>query len=208
MFSKNILGLELDKNQKFSPFHFAMMGLNKERQGVFFDDDARISSSFNTIEERNSANIKVIKDRLSAFGIYGYLRFLGKKALVNFSDGSFAWGCEGNFYAEIPEREGFLSTLLENIYYRGGKFHELYLTIVQLLWFIVLILLLGFTIKFNKDYKMITLIFSIILIFSFVMVFEARARYLFNYSPFFMIGAGFGAYNIGIRLNSLLGVKN
>jgi hypothetical protein len=190
--------IKMNKNERFTLFHLIMVGLNKESDGVYSENDFNFSASFTTVKERNIANIDVIKDRLLDFGFIGYIKFLLKKTLINFSDGSFAWNCEGNFYSKVPERETNLSDFLQNIYFGYGEYHQIFLTFLQFLWFIILILLLGILKNIIiLDFQITTLLLTLVGVIIFVMLFEARARYLFSYSPFFIIGATVGANQIG-----------
>jgi hypothetical protein len=188
-----VTNLDIEQDQKFGVLHYVMMGLNPETHGVYSDKDVELSASFTTLEERNKANFSEIKQRFSDFGIIGYIAFLGKKALVNFSDGTFAWNVEGNFIYQRLMKNNAFAVLLRNIYYPDGKFYNLYSTILQVLWFVVLFLLLGlvFHLK-NPDEKSLGVVLTLLGITIFVMIFEARARYLYSYTPFFMIGAGIG----------------
>lgn len=195
--SKNLIGIELDSNQAFSFYHFAMMGLNSDSHGVYSENDTIFSMSYDNVEDRNAANVKVIKERLTDFGVLGYLKFLGKKALVNFSDGSFAWSVEGNFYQEVPNRDGELALFLKNLYYRSGTYHIYLLTIEQLSWFVILILLPAISLSEKRfDPKKVIVMLAIIGITTFVMLFEARARYLYSFTPFFIMGASIGLNQI------------
>jgi len=197
-----ITGSDLDSNKKLTILHYAMMGLNTDSSGGYSDDDVKFSASFETIAKRNEANILVIKERLREFGFLGYLEFLAEKLLVNFSDGSFGWSREGNFYEIIPQREQKISSLLTNYFYKNGKYYKLFLTLTQLLWFSTLILLFGFGISmFRPNYQIATLMLTLIGISIFVMLFEARARYLYNHLPFFTIGAGIGMLKINSQIN-------
>lgn len=195
-FFGNLIGVRIDKELRFSPYHFIMMGLNEKSMGGFSNRDVMFSRSFATAQERNQATLAVIRERLKGFGVSGFANFLSKKAVVNFSDGSFAWSCEGDFYAQIPEPSGKIAVILRDILYAHGAYHALYLTAIQALWFIVLVLTftLGLTALFKKpDYGAVALMLILIGLTAFVMLFEARARYLFTYSPFFMVAAGLGA---------------
>jgi hypothetical protein len=176
-----------------------MMGLNASTQGIFSSTDVNFAESFNTVEERNDATIVVIKERLNNFGILGYAEFLSKKALVNFADGSFAWSREGNFYYRIIERTGKEALFLRNFYYLSGKYYKVFITGIQILWIIVLLLLTGMGFLFNRpDTNSVAVIVTIIGIYCYVMLFEARSRYLFTYSPFLIMGAGLGL-NLGVN---------
>jgi len=193
LYLRNHLNVNIDEDQKFSVFHSIMMGLNTETVGVYWIEDVNYSASFLTIEDRNQANISKITERLNNFGFWGYSKFLSKKALVNFSDGTFSWSCEGGFYSKIPERKNRVSNFLQNIYYKNGNFHFLFLTITQVIWYVVMLFLLGLSIfknvKENYNFFLIITIFGLYL---FVMLFEARARYLYSYSPILIVGAILG----------------
>lgn len=190
---KTITQIGIDKNQRFGFLHYAMVGQNPETQGVYSDKDMNFSASFYTNDERDKGNLSIIKQRLADFGLVGYKKFLGKKALVNFSDGTFAWNIEGNFIYQKIEKDNYFATFLRSIYYPDGKFYKIFELSVQLLWFVVLILLLGLGLLWkNPDKKSMTVVLTLLGISLFVMIFEARARYLYSYTPFFMIGACIG----------------
>jgi hypothetical protein len=192
-YSNELLGVELNNEEKFSMYHLAMMGLNADTIGVYSQDDVNSSASFKTVEGRNNANIEIIEQRIKSFGLIGYLKFLGKKALVNFSDGSFAWSIEGTFYQTVPERSSGFAMFLKNLYYSDGTHHSLFLTFEQMLWFIVLLLLSAMNILGKKfDNNKTTLMLVIIGFIAAVMIFEARARYAYHVSPFFIVGASIG----------------
>ena len=197
----NYLKFDINDNRRFTMLHYIMMGLEEKTDGVFSLDDYLFSSSFNTVEERNTENFSVIKQRLKRFGINGYLQFLPKKALVNFSDGSFAWSIEGDFYDQTNEKDGSVVKILRSFYYERGANYLLFLTSVQIFWYFILLLLLGLCLLINKaEYKICVLIVTIIGIYFFVMLFEARARYLFSFTPFFISGAGIAIYNINLAI--------
>lgn len=191
--SEDMLGIEINDEESFSIYHLAMMGLNGETNGVFSQDDVDFSASFKTVEERNEKNLEVIEKRLRDFKFFGYLKFLGEKALVFFSDGSFAWGVEGNFYQSIPERFSSLSMFLKEMYYNDGSLNPLLKTFQQILWFVILLLLpllgvLGKRPESNRTIIMLTIIGLVFALF----IFEARARYLYHYTPLFVLGASIG----------------
>ena len=208
-FSKGLLAVELNTEEDFSIYHLAMMGLNEDTNGVFSQDDIDFSASFKTVEERNANNIEVIKQRLRDFGFFGYLKFLAKKTLVVFSDGSFAWGVEGNFYQTVPERFSRFSSILKAIYYNDGANHLLFITIEQVLWFVVLIFLTALGILTKKpDPNKLVLMLIITGIVSALMLFEARARYLYHFSPFFVLGASIGLHLITEKTIKSRGILN
>jgi len=201
VFLRNVVGIEVNREAKFTYLHYIMVGLNQNTDGIYSDQDMEYSASFDTIEQRNAGDLVIIKQRLNNFGIKGYLAFLNNKALVNFADGSFAWNREGNFFYQIPERNSKISRLLRDVYYPNGKYYLVYLTAIQLLWFVVLILIACNCSKLKSpDDQTTTVMLALVGIIVFVMIFEARARYLFSYTPFFIIGAGLGLKKLQANL--------
>lgn len=182
---------------RFTALHYLNMGLNNQRDGVFAGDDVNYSKSFETVKERNEANIARIKERLADFGLAGYVEFLSRKALVNFADGSFGWGVEGNFFRIIPQRNHPINQLLNSYILREGDNYSKFITWSQFPWYLCLLILpfLSFT-RGHADKQTILICISILGIMAFLMLFEARARYLINYIPVFLVGVGLGYYNL------------
>jgi hypothetical protein len=187
------LSFLLDPNKKFGMYHYVMIGLNSETDGGYTESGVAFSESFPTVKERNQANVSAIQVKLNEYGLPGLINHLSRKAMVNFADGSFAWSIEGTFYVKIPEREGPLVDFLRNWFYQSGSNYSVFFTIVQLFWFMVLILCAANRLDRATSQTGSGLIFLTLLgLFAFVMLFEARARYLFNFSPYFLIGAVLG----------------
>ena len=199
----HLLKIKVDENLKMTHFHYIMMGLNDETSGIYNREDVLFTRSFKTVDERNAANISVIKERLANYGLLGFIKHSRTKALINFSDGSFAWNCEGNFYYNVPQKEGQVATIFRNIFYQSGSYHQYWLSGVQFIWFLVLSLMFGIVFSMNESNNLyLVVVLSIIGISSFVMLFEARARYLFTYSPLFIIGAGIGFHTMVVSLDT------
>lgn len=197
------VGYEEDKDQQFSITHFLMMGLNEESQGMFSGDDVEYTASFDTYKEKQQANIKEVKERLSDMGFGGCMQLLAEKTLINYNDGTFAWGGEGNFYSEILEDKSmpFIEEL-RSFYYGDGDNYEIFMILSQLIWLAVLISISGVLIKnddINQNYITV-LLMSIVGITVFLYMFEARARYLICYLPLYVVCAVVGLYNIRQKL--------
>lgn len=174
--------------RNFTYTHYLMTGLNPDTYGVYSDEDASLSYSTGSVEERESKNWEVIRKRINTMGFSGYLSFSTYKLLVNFNDGSFAWGGEGGFYVEMFRDKTPVSQILKNYYYHEGTYNTIFFQITQIAWLFVL-LQIPF-IVFSKDknnlYKL-TIILTVLGISLFSHLFEARGRYLFSYLPFFII---------------------
>lgn len=194
------LPVTLDDEQVFGFQHFLMMGFNEERGGIYSDSDVQFSGSFETAKERNDANIRVFKERIKSFGFVGLTKFMAKKAMTNFGNGTYAWSVEGDFYHEIPEeKNSTISPFLRSYFYSYGENYPTFSTFQQYLWLIILMGNLGivFIIKDKKTRSdMAVPVLALIGLTMFEMIFEARARYLFNYSPIFILTAAVGWYAI------------
>ncbi|MGN0141788.1 MAG: hypothetical protein ACI4AD_06135 [Roseburia sp.] len=188
--------ISLNENGKFGVSYFLMLGLNEETNGCYSADDVGFAMRIETVEERTDAVLEEAKNRLKNLGASGLTLHLIKKALVNFSDGTFAWGEEGGFYnLLLPDRAGGFSPLLKNIYYEDGSFYSAYTALMQMFWLTILFFMLGLVIGFRHelDKNIIVIILAILGLALFELIFEARARYLFVYAPFFIILAMVGA---------------
>lgn len=198
-------GCELNKDIAFSWTHYFMMGLNEETTGSYLSADYGYSSSFATAAERTKGNMERAFSRLNDFGLPGYLKFLMNKLLMNFNDGTFAWGLEGGFVlGETAYAPGIWGQRLRRLYYVTNDWYIYYATAAQSIWLWVQMTAAGILLGSRKkqeqsvDRKLAekVLMVSLIGIFAFVMLFEARARYLYNMLPLYVICAVLGGQNI------------
>ena len=187
----NFIHFEQDPNiRPISSFiHYLAMGQNPESCGAYLEQDV--------IEASQGAKFELNKFTTRFFSrtCNEQIDFFTKKLLQNYNDGTFAWSKEGNFYMIVPERDNKLSNLITNIYYADGKYNQIFTNIEQMIWLLVLA---GCVFLFGKRYKrneILVLQLSLVGLFIFVMIFEARARYLYTYIPFFIICSVFGLQN-------------
>ncbi|MBF0714081.1 hypothetical protein HZY83_05265 [Gemella sp. GH3] len=204
---------KLDKELHTSYIHYLKMGLNENTSGEWNYDDVVFSQSIPLKDDRDYANILVIKERINNFTVSSFLEHYTKKTLLNYSDGTFSWGKEGNFYKEILPENIKISKITRNIYYSDGKYYKYFNFLQQSSWLIILFLSL-FSIKFNKNdeetasnYKII-IYMTLIGLFIFLTLFEARGRYLFSNVPIFIICAMYGINNILLMLKKFDILKN
>ena len=116
--------------------------------------------------------------------------------MLNYNDGTFAWGREGaNFYYKVLAKDSKISELLKNFFYKDYKYNDIFKVITQLIWILVLILSFFAGTKELKNDNII-LYLSVIGITLFLTIFECRARYLYCYSPIFVSLAMIGLNNI------------
>lgn len=192
-----MLGITVNPEQTYGPSHFLMMGLNRVSCGVWSADDVAYSGSFSTAAERTAANLQVAKDRVQELGLSGLAEHIARKSLVNFGDGTYAWGVEGNFYSYVyPERNQFVSPFLRNIYYTTGEYYPYFGVFQQFLWIAILLCSVGMLLYLlterERSAEVGVVALSLVGLVLFQTIFEARARYFFSYSPLFIIAAVFG----------------
>lgn len=182
---------DVNENAAFSATHFLMMGANPVSGGVWSVSDVELSDAANTPEERSRANLAEFKNRVMAMDLPQANMFLLKKLLTNFADGTFAWEIEGDFYTQIiGTNEAVLN--FYGISSDASLDNNTFAPLSQVLWLFVLVgcilIVLG-----RRPLKAETVIaFTLLMLSAFLMLFEARARYLFLYLPFFIILGAMG----------------
>ena len=217
------LGLSLDKKKSFGFSHYLMMGLNPETDGVYSDPDTEFTNAAADPSERQRENLRVAGERIRAYGIKGMAGHLMRKQLINFSDGTFSWGIDGNFFAgpklgDMPEVRGDspLRPLILSFLVTGEKNNGHFRDIMQIFWLTVLFF--GgvgelFLLKRIKEggavddpsFQVMALsLLSILGLMMFELLFEAKARYLFTYLPVFLIPGVYGAVSLFRKLSRRL----
>ena len=179
------------EDSEFGMEHYFMMGLNSETQGGYSPEDVAFSNSYYTVERRKEANKRMIEERLERLGVAGVTRQYARKVLINYGDGSYAWSEEGTFYnTTFEDRNDTLSPFLKDIYYREGTYHTHFLHLQQWIWLILLVGSVGSGLYFLKRKTFNAALaapLTLIGLTIFLTIFEARARYLFAFSPFFIV---------------------
>ncbi len=181
---------KVDNVVQFSMLHFIAMGLNEKTQGIYNGQDVE-----DTINLGNEQNIDKIKERMSGRSFKEHLDFYAKKSLINFNDGSFAWGQEGSFFLNVKESLNPITLFIQKTFSYHGNDTK-YFIVVQILWLTVLFLLPFILLKNASSENILVLMLAIIGISLFLTIFEARARYLYCYSPIFIVAAAKGLFNI------------
>lgn len=191
--------MDLDQELNLTWAHYIMMGMNQESWGVWNQEDFDFSLTIDGKEERYQKDLSRLKERIQEYGVSGVILQMQKKTLINFNDGSFAWGNEGNFYATPNSNDSKISNFLKSIFYQNeqGTRYKYLFGIQHFIWLFVLILSLFccFKIAGSLEVKYVILL-ALIGIVVFVTLFEARGRYIFNYVPIFVLAAICGMENV------------
>lgn len=179
---------DVNPEQAHSMTHFLMMGLNPKTLGVWNGDDVNFSHSFTTKAMRTEGNLIIIKDRIQQYGPVGLMKLFVKKNLTNYNDGTMAWQFEGGFYREV-HGENALVRAFYGIDETGtnNRENDSFKPLYHLIW---IAMLLGCALQFfAKDISSTerVLMISLTLLSGFLMIFEARARYLIPLLPLYVI---------------------
>lgn len=194
MLIKSAVGFTPDENKSFTAFHYLMMGMNVDSGGGYNQWDANFSASAPDVATRNEQDFNEAMRRIEEMGLSRFASFMCQKILTNFNDGSFAWGFEGEFYWYIQDRDNHIAPVLRSYYYESGEYYYLFQLVSQAIWFMVLI---GLTfslisIFYATDYRYVVVRLCVFAIALFLLVFEARARYLYLYSPLIYTASALG----------------
>lgn len=185
--------------------HHMMLGLNKDTNGGYSQEDFDYSTSFATSEEQHEAEYAEIKQRLNNFGVLGYLEHFVKKSSRNYFDASFGWGGIGDsFYTEIfSERDNAWCPILRSLYYDNNEenLYKYQWFLRQLLWYMIIFSMIFAT--WNKERledKKKVLILAVLGLMLYLQIFEAHPRYMFTFVPLYIIVAGMGVKNIVCKI--------
>ncbi|MBR1572407.1 MAG: hypothetical protein IJ655_06675 [Lachnospiraceae bacterium] len=160
--------------------HYVMMGLNEKKYGRYYKVDDEYTNSFLTKEEKMEANFEVIEQRLTKMGLPGYLKFVARKTVNTYGDGTFAWGIWSKDYRPLT---------LENIR--------------NVIWLSVLAGLgLNIIVTVRRRLRGITeslVIMNVmlcLLVWMYLMLFETGARYVFMFAPCYILAGVSGIYRL------------
>ncbi len=181
--------------------HFAMMGLSEDcsqnecRYGAWNLPDALALNQFKSIPVYEDYTVDTINSRLSNYGVDGYPIFLSKKGAWILGDGTFYAYHEGTgAQAPLLHRSSFNRTV-QTIMHPTGAAFSVSRNILQVAWIAVLLAsLTPISLKRpGQSLRTLTLIrLSLLGLLAFLLLFEARSRYLYLYVPLFILLASYG----------------
>lgn len=200
-------GKVLDKSfsdQKRVPYtHWVMMGL--AGNGSYNGEDYDYTYTYPTQEQRIQANWVRIKQRLSDYGLWGYLEFINRKQQLNFGSGIYA---VNEMIDDNPVRRNDLHEFALD----GGKYFEYFKSIAQgyHVFLFVLIICSSLYDAVTKNPRAMGIFaarIAIMGIYFFLMLWEASARYIINFLPIFIVCAAYGfadVYRVFVALRRTL----
>ena len=190
-------GEKCDREAELMPWHYFMMGLNKDSDGTFNYADDSFSHYIDTSDYRVEREKKVIVERLSDLGFSGLMKLYSKKLVIDYNDGSFGYGLTGaDFVSEQIVDDAPWNVWARYIFMPGRDGFSIYLNYAHILWLAMLIACLFLKVR---DRNECAIAFGLIGITLFLLMFESQQRYLLVFAPVFVIASVLGVYNIGNR---------
>ena len=178
--SVNPISEEVSDKYQFPVIHWVMMGLNYE--GTFSEDDFDYTASFPTMTERVNGDADEIKRRISDYGPVGLADHVFFKMSGTYHDGTH----NISHYIEFPERHTFLHDIIIKWEpYRFGFFAYSHA------YHFFLFFVMGYSglAAFKKRRKSVTALFRLVILgaMAFFVIWETNPRYLFNYTPIYLL---------------------
>lgn len=183
VYMNNRFDQELLEKVNYPITHWLMMGLTLD--GGYNDEDVIYTRSFEGIENKKQANLKVIKERVN--------NLIKDKKVLNFytNKAIYTWG-DGTYFATSKLSRYPLKNNNFKRYILLGDDSNLFTIIAQAQMLLTIIfMIIG---MFNRKYLnkiqqdlQLFLIISIFGIFLFLLLWEARSRYLVSSAPLLLL---------------------
>lgn len=93
----HIITDELREKTEIPFTHYLMMGMNPDSGGFINSEDYAATAKLPTQKEKIEYNLQVVSERLSSFGLVGYLRFILEKGDRFFTVYIWICGCVPRF---------------------------------------------------------------------------------------------------------------
>ena len=180
--------------------HWIMMGLGKPESdggtaigyGSYSQRDVDFTITSGNYSEKREANIKKIKERLRDFGVKGYICFLYQK-------GKYIWN-DGTYYSlKLIGWDTLNKSSVLYQYVLGEKSEPFVESMTYWNNIVFVLIVLGFAIKLKRkenvqEFRVLGI--SIVGIAMFLLLWEARSRYVYFLIPVFCLLAAMGLTNI------------
>lgn len=180
--SLNIITEEQSDRYKFPNEHWIMMGLNG--LGHFHRKDSDYTAQFYSYEEKKKADTEEIFNRIDNLGFWGLTNHIFNKAVWTWEDGTY--------YISHHIKDAQEENVLHSFVLKNGEnyfYFFVYSNAFQLLLiFLILMSLLKGCI--NSKIDAMTLLRGVVFAaFVFFIIWETRSRYLYNFTPVFILTA-------------------
>ncbi len=189
-------GFEYNPVIRATPHHYFLMGLNEPTTGGYYSDDVALIGRYDDFDERIEAEMELAWGRLKEKGFLGYMEFLFKKLVMCFNDGTFGWGKEGGFYFQDYHNmtDAPYKQFLRDIFWMDARYSGRFNTYSQLIWIMIMVSISGLFLTKCKEeqYAHKTIMLTLLGVILYLLLFEARARYLLCFLPVLVVAAVLG----------------
>lgn len=186
-----IIQTEVEDIYKFPSEYWIYMGLSYP--GGFNNDDFEYMYGLPDYEARKQAGQEGIVRRIQEYGITGLADHLADKAQYTFQDG-------GYFIFSQLVRQPLKYSRWQELFTTEGRYYDFALSAASAYHYIILLLMLaGLVLRLRqKTFDVPAMLYAAVLGLSlFLMIWETRSRYLFNFTPIFIALAADALYRIG-----------
>lgn len=185
----DMLDPERAERESFSAAHYWMMGLSQPYGGYAYED-MEFSASFSDYDSRVKGDVEEGLRRLDEMGAAGYASFLVRKLNFILNDGTFFFGREGAFYVGEPTQNSSFARWVQSFFRADGEHYGALAVWQNAQWVAVLVLTLAGVVLRRRGGETAYLArLSFLGIVLFLLLFEARSRYLFHFLPVIALAA-------------------
>lgn len=202
LFDRNIERMNIVKENaldfKFPPEYWLYMGLRNP--GGFSNDDFEYIYQLEGYEARQAAGRAGIAQRLSDYGVIGFLDHLRQKSAFTFNDGTY-------FAGILLNREPVKQNRLQSFFLNEGEHYLVYFAVSNAYQYLILLLLIaGMVMGFKKrGFDIATLLYVALFgLTAFLMIWETRSRYLLNFTPIMLALAANNLVYTGDKITEIL----
>ncbi len=199
--ASGVISKESAEKYEFPLTHWAMMGLGMN--GQYSEADFQYTKGFDGKDAKTEADIKVIGERIREYGPGGLAVHLWVKASWIYMDGSY----NISHYLE----HSVYDTPVHQIIIKGGKLRYLFFAYSFAIQSFLLCMMTysGFAAFRKRRYELTAwLRIAVFGVFIFFSVWEANARYLFNFTPVYILLATEGLDDFVSTANKRKAKKN
>ena len=182
----NTIGLvteEQAERYEYPLTHWVMMGLYG--RGGWNLKDSNYTHSFETKAEKQEANLKVIKQRVKTL-------LKNHKLTEHFvTKAVWTWG-DGTYFIPGHIKDYVKRSYLHDFVLRDGKYYYTYYGYSNAFQLVLLLLMLLSIFKGiirPKVDPLVVIKLSVFALFLFLLIWETRSRYLYNFTPFYILMA-------------------
>lgn len=185
---------------QFPYVHWVMMSLGPN--GRYNQDDVDYTLSFNSMDAKKQADMKVIQERVNDMGLTGLLEHgLYEKVYHAWTQGALSAD-------DYVHRQPLSTGIIRQIFALDGKYYKGYLLYAQAYWLLIISGMILSAVRYFKNREMCQIHgieITIFGLFVFLLLWESNPRYLMHFLLMFCIVS---AYGYGIIRKTKQGKQN